>query len=96
VNDPHTALTCIDRLGSALAELAGRAMPPSFRYDEEGRLRLISKPLAFRGLVDASFDQVRQHGFSSVAVTIRLLEMIAAVLPFTRDENQRNRCRGKR
>jgi uncharacterized membrane protein len=90
VNDPHTAITCIDRLGSALAELAGRDLPPPCRHDEGGRLRLVTRAHDFEGIVDASLDQIRQYGRSSVAVTIRLLEMIAAVIPFTRDARQRD------
>jgi uncharacterized membrane protein len=89
INDPHTAITCIDRLGSALAELAGRAMPPSCLHDPEGTLRLIVRPHTYAGLVNASLDQLRQYGLGSVAVTIRLLEMIGAVLPFARDETRR-------
>jgi uncharacterized membrane protein len=89
INDPHTAITCIDRLGSALAELAGRAMPSPGLHDPQGQLRLITHPHTFQGLVDASIDQLRQYGMGSVAVTIRLLEMIGAVLPFARDEARR-------
>lgn len=89
INDPHTAVTCIDRIGSALAELAGRAIPSPFRHDSRGRLRLVTRPHSYPGLVDASLDQIRQYGLGSVAVTIRLLEMIGAVLSFTRDETQR-------
>ncbi|MBE0596944.1 MAG: DUF2254 domain-containing protein [Desulfuromonadales bacterium] len=89
INDPHTAINCIDRLGSTLAELAGRAMPSSCLHDREGNLRLITRPHTWQGLVEASIDQIRQYGLGSVAVTIRLLEMIGAVLPFVRDESRR-------
>jgi uncharacterized membrane protein len=89
INDPHTAITCIDRIGSSLAELAVRAMPSPYLHDQEGDLRLITRPHTFQGLVDTSIDQIRQYGMGSVAVTIRLLEMIGAVLPFARDENLR-------
>jgi uncharacterized membrane protein len=89
INDPHTAINCIDRLGSALAELAARAMPSPFLHDPEGNLRLITRPHTYEGLVDASIDQIRQYGMGSVAVTMRLLEMIGMVLPFARDELRR-------
>ncbi len=89
INDPHTAIACVDRLGSSLAELAGRAMPSAYLHDEEGVLRIITRPHNYRGLVDASFDQIRQYGMSSVALTIRLLEMIGAILPFAPDEARR-------
>jgi uncharacterized membrane protein len=89
INDPHTAVNCIDRLGSALAELAGRAIPSPYLHDSEGNLRLVTRSHTYRGLVDTSIDQIRQYGMGSVAVTIRLIEMIEAVLPFALDETRR-------
>jgi uncharacterized membrane protein len=54
-------------------------MPSSYRFDEEGRLRVISAPVSFSGIVDAAFHQIRQYARSSAAVTIRLLETIAVI-----------------
>jgi uncharacterized membrane protein len=39
--------------------------------------------LTFVDVTDAAFNQIRQNGRSSVAVTIRLLEAIAVIAPFT-------------
>ncbi|HEX8309970.1 MAG TPA: DUF2254 domain-containing protein [Chthoniobacteraceae bacterium] len=74
INDPGTAVLCIDRLGAALAHVAERPAPSSHRYGAEGCLRIVAKHYGFRGLFDAAFNQIRQHGRTSVAVTIRLLE----------------------
>lgn len=82
VNDPFTAITCIDRLGSALSRLSKREMPSAFRLDEEDRLRVIAPPVNFPSLVDAAFNQIRQAARSNVAVTIRLLETIARIAEF--------------
>jgi uncharacterized membrane protein len=79
VNDPFTAITCIDRLGSALSRLARRAVPSPFRHDEANVLRVVAYPTSFPAVVDAAFNQIRQYGRSSAAVTIRLLEVIAEV-----------------
>ncbi len=79
INDPFTAIACIDRLGAALAELAGKEIPSPYRYDEEGRLRLVANSVNDSGIVDASFHQIRQAALSSAAVTIRLLETIGAL-----------------
>jgi uncharacterized membrane protein len=79
VNDPFTAIRCVDRLGSVLCRLAERAMPSPYRNDSEGRLRVVAYPISFAGLAAASFDQIRQNGRTHAAVTIRLLEVIAAV-----------------
>ncbi len=89
VNDPFTAITCIDHLGAALSRLATRAEPSRCRYDDQKQLRLVRRPVTFAGVVDACFDQIRQSGRDNAAVTIRLLEMIAMVIAQTYREEQR-------
>jgi uncharacterized membrane protein len=79
VNDPFTAVTCIDHLGSALCRLAQRDMPSPYRYDKEEQLRVIAPVFTFADVTDTAFNQIRQYGRSSFAVTIRLLETIAEV-----------------
>jgi uncharacterized membrane protein len=84
VNDPFTAVTCIDRLGSALARLAQREMPASVRRDDRGAVRIIAPASAFPELLAAAFNQIRQYGAASVAVTVRLLEVIRRIGEFAR------------
>ncbi len=79
INDPFTAMTCIDRLGSALCYLANRTFPSPYRYDNEGRLRIIAKPLTFADFTSSALGPIRQYGRSSVVVTIRLLESLQTV-----------------
>jgi uncharacterized membrane protein len=43
VNDPFTAIACVDRLGAALCSLAERVFPSPYRYDEEERLRVFTE-----------------------------------------------------
>ena len=54
VNDPFTAITCVDRLGSALRRLAERDMPRGFRNDQKGRLRLVVPTTGFAHVVDVA------------------------------------------
>jgi uncharacterized membrane protein len=79
INDPFTAMSCLDRLGEALCRLAHRSVPSPYRYDDEQRLRVIARPAEFSGVVDAAFNQIRQYGSSSAAVLIRMLETLAVV-----------------
>ena len=83
INDPFTAIRCIDQLSAALCHLAEREIPSPYRYDDHNQLRIIAKPISFADATDAAFNQIRQYGKSSVAVTMRLLEAIAAIAPFT-------------
>ena len=89
INDPYTALDCIDKLGAALCFLTTRELPGENCFDDEGKLRLIIKPFTFDGMVNASFDQIRQYGSTSVAVTIRLLEMLTIIATQTTRAEQR-------
>lgn len=89
LNDPFTAIVCLDHLSSALCRLADLEPPSPYRHDAEGRLRVIAPPTSFPGLVDAALNQIRQDGRSNVAVTIRLLETIAVVARSTKREEDR-------
>jgi len=89
VNDPFTAIRCIDRLSVGLSHLAQKDFPSPYRYDRDHNLRLIADPVTFAGLTDAAFNQIRQYSTSDVAVTIRLLEAIEAIAPFTHNKKDR-------
>lgn len=89
INDPFTAMACIDQLGAMLAQLVERTIPSGYQYDENAALRLIRDTTTFTGVIDAAFNQIRQHGSSNVAVTIRLLEALAIIAPRARTHEQR-------
>ncbi len=79
INDPFTAMMCVDRLGAALLHRAGRATPSAYRYDDHGRLRIIAQPVTLVQMVEAAFTPIRQYGQASLVVSLQLLETIAAV-----------------
>lgn len=79
INDPFTAIACVDRLSSALCSLAQREMPSPLRFDGDGRLRLVAPGATFAGIVDTAFNQIRQSARSNPAVAIRMLEAIAQI-----------------
>jgi len=61
VNDPFTAIACIDWLGAALGELDRRRPPPTQLADEEGTVRIILRPLDFEDYLGAAFGQLRSY-----------------------------------
>jgi len=89
INDPFTAIRCIDRLSAGLSRIAQRDFPSPYRYDGEHNLRVIVEVATFEGLVNSAFNQIRQNGYTDVAVTIRLLEAIAKIAPYTRSNKDR-------
>lgn len=89
INDPATAQVVIERLSAALCQLAGREIPSAYRADEQGRLRVIARPVDFTELADAAFNAIRQYGRTSCAVSLRLLEVIADIASCVRREEDR-------
>lgn len=79
INDPFTAIACVDRLGSALCRLARCDMPSPLRFDGDGRLRLVAPGATFAGIADTAFNQIRQSARSNPAVAIRMLDAIAQI-----------------
>lgn len=90
VNDPFTALNCIDRLGSALVRIVEREFPDPIRRDRDGEVRVIAAYAGFGSVVDAAFNQIRQYGRGSPAILMHLLEAISVVARRTENEEQRD------
>jgi uncharacterized membrane protein len=82
LNDPFTAIVCVDRLGSALCRLVQRATPSPYFHDKHNQLRMIAPSLKFPEITDEAFNQIRQYSRSCAAVTIRLLETITVIARF--------------
>lgn len=79
INDPFTAMNCVDRISCVLGRLAGRAFPQAHRFDDEGNLRVVADTSSFGGFVDSGFNQIRQHARGSMAVLIRMLEALESI-----------------
>lgn len=84
INEPFTALACIDWLGASLRSAAAADLPSPHRHDESGRLRVISPTTSFDELVRASFDQIRAYGCGNAMVVRHLLSTIAELAPHLR------------
>lgn len=88
INDPYTAITCIDKLGATVARLTRKVFPPIYHYGEKHQLRIIAKATDFPGLMDVCFNQIRQFGSGSPAVLIRMMEVLSALAELARTEEQ--------
>lgn len=56
VNDPFTAMNCMDWLQSALENLSARELPDAHRYDEDHNLRIVAEATTFDSRVSLVFD----------------------------------------
>jgi uncharacterized membrane protein len=83
INDPFTAITCINWLGRASCQIIQRAFPSPYHYDREQTLRVISQSETFERLFDAVFSPIREAAHTNTAVTLHLLKTIASILALT-------------
>jgi uncharacterized membrane protein len=90
VNDPYTAIACIDNLTSVMCYLAGVEFPSPYRYDTKDKLRVIANNHTFSGMLNAAFNQIRQYGEGSPSVMIRLMEAMNIINTFARNKNQQD------
>ncbi len=93
INDPFTAMTCVDRIGAAMCVLASRVEPPRRLADGDGMLRVVLDRTDFEGIMDTGFRQIRQHGASQPAVLVRMLETLATIASAARTDTQRESVR---
>jgi uncharacterized membrane protein len=98
VNDPSTAITCVDQLSRILIHFASRESAPNIFYDPPGVLRFSINWTNFDQLLDSAFEQIRMYSKSDVAVSLRLLRALGDIATTTRETALRGAIqeRGKR
>ncbi|RMF40470.1 MAG: DUF2254 domain-containing protein [Planctomycetota bacterium] len=79
INDPFTAISCLDRLSAVLGRIAERKMPDPVRRDDEGVPRIVARSTTFDDLMDAAFHQIRQFGCSCPAVAIHMMIVLTRI-----------------
>ncbi len=84
INDPHTAINVLDRLGAALCDLVPLYLPTGVSLRDSWPT-LVVPSIDYDGLVDAMFHMIRQNAARNAAVLIRLLEVLTAVVSCEHD-----------
>ena len=79
VNDPTTAVTCVDQLSRILIRFAAREPPPPIFYNPPGIARVSIRSIDFDGLLKSAFEQIRLYSKSDVAVSLRMLRALADI-----------------
>ena len=97
VNDPTTAINCIDQLGRIMIVWASRSPPLSYLYGPPHVLRMAMPWIGYDGLLDTAFEQIRHYAKNDIAVSLRLLrafdDMIVAGTSFREQQSLIERAR---
>ena len=79
VNDPTTAISCVDQLSCILIRWLSRESPRSYYYDPPHVLRVVVPWIKLEGLLDLAFEQIRHYAAGDAAVSLRLMRALADI-----------------
>lgn len=84
INDPFTAIACVDNLTSSMVYLTKVDFPSRYRLDDDGELRVVAQILSFPSMLNAAFNQIRQFSKDVPSVAIRLMEGLLTINKFVK------------
>jgi uncharacterized membrane protein len=76
VNDPSTAISCIDQLTRVLIRWIDRHPPESLLFGPPHVLRVVLPWIDLDGLLDTAVEQIRAYATTDAAVSLRLLRLL--------------------
>jgi uncharacterized membrane protein len=79
INDPSTAISCIDQLSRILIRWLGRAPPAPVLFDPPHVPRVFVPWISVDGMLDTSLEQIRHYAARDAAVSLRLLRAIGDI-----------------
>jgi uncharacterized membrane protein len=83
INDPSTAISCIDQLSRILIRWLGRASPATVLFDPPHVPRVMVPWIDLDGMFDTAFEQIRHYAKADLAVNLRLLRAMGDIAATT-------------
>jgi uncharacterized membrane protein len=88
INDPSTAISCVDQLSRIIIYWLGREPPKMRYYAPPHVLRLVVPWITFQGLINTAFDQIRHYATADLAVSLRLIRALHDIASATARRNE--------
>ncbi|WP_371395338.1 DUF2254 domain-containing protein [Fretibacter rubidus] len=76
VNDPFTAINCINWFHSAIKAVMRGTPPSPYRFDKDGQFRVMARPISFERFVSVICDQSRIYIAGDRNATIKMLTVL--------------------
>lgn len=89
VNDPTTAMFCIDWLGEGLIRVQDTDERPTVGVDTDGTPRVIYPPISFEHFLTISFRHIRHYAAGDPFVCRHLIEVLESVHTSATNEHTR-------
>jgi len=88
LNDPYTAISCIDRLTAGLCRLSERRFPSRVRFDAEHRPRIVARVFSFEELAREALDPIRRNSAQDELVKVHLARSLRIVIDHARVQSR--------
>jgi uncharacterized membrane protein len=72
INDPFTAINCVDQIHAALREMRRYAVPSPYRVDKKGVIRVVVEPIAFEVCLKGSLGVIADYAKDNPMVKSRV------------------------
>ena len=89
INDPTTAVNCLDYLTNILVQAARLPQDHAHHQDGEGKVRLLVQRVSFAAMVELAFNQIRHYGCGDVLVIVRMIDALTEIAGATEDRDRR-------
>ena len=90
VNDPTTAISCVDQLSCILIRWLSRTPSSTHYYNPPNVLRVVVPRAHFKGLLDLAFEQIRHYAVADAAVSLRLMRAFCDISSTVTDPKTRH------
>jgi len=79
INDPFTAMTCLDYLGEGLVMFIRQGEQSTRYFHLDGRLSFVLEPVTFDELLSGAFDMLRHASCDNASVLLHMLAVIDTI-----------------
>ena len=82
INDPFTAIHCLDCLTNTMLQIMNRNNSPSILRDKQKQIRIYMPVIDFNSLLYSAYSPIRQYGSSSAMVLCKSAECLKKLNAF--------------
>ena len=79
INDPNTAIKCINQLGMILTKIGTANIESSYYYDKDNNLRLILGYKSYEEILYKTFYQLRHYASNDISVMMAMIDALILI-----------------
>lgn len=86
INNPYTAIICIDYLTECIICLSKSSLHNGIFFNNEEKSGVLVSYFSYKGIIDITFDRLRQQAVGDLSVTIKILQSVSNIIDISHNE----------